>query len=214
MLFRSVGTVAAAAAANAVNATDITVFGAIWDKFATQNVTRWRDGVRLKYYGGNTTATTLTDLLASLDGNGQCNSWAEFLIATASIQGVAGTQRIEVTATGSQTFNGVANAFSGFAVKNTQLPTGPVPEVTLARSTSGLVGQGGILPSQYRFGRHYVVGFNNKYFDPSYGGTAGNLTETQWESLAVSYLMFTHNGVPYAALFTNANQITFVERPF
>ena len=93
------------------------------------------------------------------------------------------------------------------------LPTGPVPENTLARSTSGLVGQGGTLPSQYRFGRHYVVAFNNKYFDPSYGGNAGNVSEAQWESLGVAYLTFDRNGTPFAAPFTNVNQITFVVKP-
>lgn len=66
---------------------DRRVVDAVWERFATREVRRARDGRALEYYGRfNPAASWLRGLL--LSGGGQCTTWAHLMHATLGAQGI------------------------------------------------------------------------------------------------------------------------------
>ncbi len=189
-------------------------FDAIWSDFADLSVVNVR-GQRLGYYRGMTCGAELDvyDAPALVNRtNGQCGAWADLLAQCARTQGIDGAEFVTI-----QPYDpalptdcaGQTNA-SSFLVRNhafapgagtsgcddypyrfddpcsiyPKWPAGTV-EVTDA---PGIPGQDEPNPASW-FGGHYIVKFNMKYYDPSYGagpfeGTKDEANLT-WEQGAV-----------------------------
>jgi len=178
-----------------------------WSLFSgPANVTTW-DGVNLAYWGGgNATATTTADLLNNQ--NGQCGSWACFLIDCFRANGVTGVQKIYLTPIYSND-PGTADPDSRgtMLVKNWSFNgNGTAPSILAPFNylTSEIADQNGV-PGQNNtnppggFKNHFIVLYNSNYYDPSYGdGPFGS--QQDWENASIDgYLKVFRvlaNGVP------------------
>ena len=163
------------------------VVSAIWTEFDSPTVRRV-DGVQLKYWdGGAATATDTAGLLK--DANGQCGSWSEFLIDTIAAQGITGAQKILVLNSDQQVGQPLTY---GILVKNWQFngagsSPGTAPYVyvvgTDAVDLMGAAGQGNANPPG-RFYNHFIVKYNNQYYDPSYGN-GPYASQAAWENASL-----------------------------
>jgi len=156
----------------------------VWGHFSGRGVQR-KDGNSLYYYKSyrNVNCDTAS-LLFNKDG--QCGSWAMFLIACLGIQGIPTTDIKYVFARPSNangfivknwTFadpgsSGDANfpyinAVSGNVCLDTSYSWGTPNEVNY---TSGTAGQNNSKPASL-FGNHQMIKYNGTYYDASYGLT-------------------------------------------
>lgn len=189
--------------AQGVSGTEQNVLDAIWsNKILTKNIHRASDGRTLSYYGFldvngngiwnagvdtdfNSPGTcSITDAVGLIrEGNGQCHSWADFLLQTMRSQGITHVGGNAVSIQGLR----IKGLFNSFAVKNwaisgssprmiTSFAAGidglsamvPTPSASEAADAPGATGQGNSPNPPSRFGNHYIVRIGGVYYDPSY----------------------------------------------
>jgi len=165
----------------------------IWKEFTDLDVRR-ADGVRMKYWHNNdATATTTAELLADANANGQCGAWAEFFRDMLRAQGIAGAVKVELTpirANDPGTYDPADHGFQRglMLVKHWTFnatgtaPSNAAPYTHLLHEVQdgvGVAGQGNPNPPG-AFYNHFIVKYDDKYYDPSYGGGPFR-TKEQWE---------------------------------
>jgi hypothetical protein len=203
-LFETVADIGGRNAKGKATAND--VMAAIWGDFSgpTPGVKRKpmdghnvADGHELTYWNGGAATATNTGALLK-DGNGQCGSWAEFLRDCVLAEGVPGATKVTITSTYP---NGVGTgpatggwATGLFLVKDwTFAAAGTAPAAvapfthkrTEITDNAGVPGQGNANPPGGFF-NHFVVKYDGKYYDPSYGagafaGGTADAARADWE---------------------------------
>jgi hypothetical protein len=147
--------------------------------FKTLRLTRKRDGMGLTYWrpglawanGRRCVAFSVWLLLRGVHGRGQCGSWAELLVTTFRVHGVAAKKK-KILPRRDAPYNA-----GGFLVKNWRYVSPPATSPTAYTHTMyqdctdepGLPGQRNPNPPG-SFGNHFVAEIFGKYYDPSYGG--------------------------------------------
>ena len=176
--------------------TESDIVAGIWNDFAgpIPGVNTW-DGVPMSYWaGGVATATTTADL--AKDRNGQCGSWANLLMDTFLVHGIGGSQKIYLTPQYSNDANtedpGNDQGLGEFLIKNWSF-TDPGTAPTLfdpfthrnneISPQDGAGGQNNENPPE-SFRNHYIVSYDGKYFDPSYGNGPFT-TKEAWEDASI-----------------------------
>ena len=184
---------------------------AIWSNgFSGRDVHRV-NGTQLKYWdGGAADATNSAGLIR--DANGQCGAWAEFFMDTMSVQGITATQKMLVTSKYTDdpsmlmtdprtfyrmgsflvkdwTFNTAGTAPSDVAPFNYRFSTAPGVPTECTRGTAA-PGQGNDNPPG-GFYNHFIVKYNGRYYDPSYGerpfsGATDDDAHAAWEDASIS----------------------------
>ena len=113
------------------------------------------------------------------DANGQCGAWAELLKDVLAGQGIA-SSKITVYAASNPGVDGFLVKDWTFIGNGSSPGTAPyvwVLGVDAIDSPNGAPGQGNQNPPG-AFYNHFIVGYNGRFYDPSYGGT---FYATQWE---------------------------------
>lgn len=153
----------------------------IWEVFKTRSIKRVSDNEPLFYYNSFLTINTKTEqLIANRDG--QCGSWAKFLIDTISNQGIDHLKDYAIFTAKADGFLVKEWNFIGVGTSgDPDYPYFNIPDSPYTESksykwkfaevtyTKGTEGQG---PNSYPaslFGNHQIVYFDSKYYDPSYG---------------------------------------------
>lgn len=177
--------------ANGLSGSDAIITDAIWTEFANRNVRRV-DGTQLTYYQSYLTNVFETAGLLKF-GDGQCGSWAKFLLDIRKVQGIKDTS--------DNFFIFTAINGDGFIVNNwtfigsghsgrSDYPYLNLPTSLYIGSTSynwsyeevndasGIPGQGTANPASL-FGNHQMVFVNGQYYDPSYGTQHPDLAHIQ-----------------------------------
>jgi len=183
---------------------------AIWGEFTDCVVWRKDDPTTLTYWVGSAPAGNSATLLAN--ANGQCSCWAHFLLDSWKAQGISNAQVVLVTPN-------VPTA-TGFLVKEWTFSgsgssTSTAPFVYVVNrdvfDEIGIAGQGNRDPRS-DFVLHYVVRYQNEYYDPSYGlplGSHGYASRLGWENSSLDgfWRWGTYEGLP-ARLVKKKDQST------
>jgi hypothetical protein len=172
------------------------IVSGIWGDFQgpMPGVKSW-DGVPMSYWAGGIAVANDTPRLVA-DRNGQCGSWASLLRDTFLTHGLLGVQKYTIISAYDNlvpptqynplnlstllikdwSFVGAGSAPS-FLYPFTHLPS------EYSDSTGGKPGQNNQNPPG-KFRNHFVVFFDNNYYDPSYG-TGPFSTQTDWENASL-----------------------------
>jgi len=195
----------------------------IWKEFTDLDVRRV-DGVGMKYWHNNdATATTTAELLADANANGQCGAWAEFFRDMLRAQGIAGAVKVELTPIRTNDAGVLAPDQRGvMLVKHWTFnatgtaPPNAAPYTHLFHEVYdgvGVAGQGNPNPPP-AFYNHFIVKYDNKYYDPSYGGGPFR-TREQWEDRSLdgfSIVVGPYPGTKVAKRNTRGLETLFIER--
>ncbi len=172
------------------------VVSMIWNEFSDRNVRR-RDGTRLTYWknGNQCVATDTKSLLRDTDG--QCGSWAEFLIDVISGQGIPNASKVMVL---NKDLTPATPGY-GLLVKEWLFRGPPAPQFASPNpdypyflplevlERPGVPGQGNPNPPS-AFVNHFIVRWGNQYYDPSYGGPVYP-SQAAWENASLAGFVFT-----------------------
>lgn len=155
----------------------------IWSEFTDRNVQR-TDGTQLKYWDGGAANATNTSMLLH-DGNGQCGSWAEFLIDSLKVQGISSAKKIlivEATDPMNRLFLVKTWQYNGTGMSPGTAPYSYVMDVDVV-DQPGVPGQGNPDPPG-AFYNHFIVQYGSQFYDPSYGN--GPFTsQAAWENASL-----------------------------
>ena len=197
-----VGCRAAQGAIGIVGANDDRVLDAVWAEIQTLSIRRASDNVMLTYYGfydvntngawdpGTDVNRNTPDLCIVTDaanlisaGNGQCRSWADFMLQALRAQGLAtvngGPVALQAVV--------IKSPYVAFAVQNWATtgssprtvisldagvdgatPAVPNPSSDEAADSLGAAGQGNSPNPPSNFYNHWIVRRGQTYYDPSY----------------------------------------------
>ncbi len=169
----------------------------VFNAFRTRKLTRKRDGVGLTYWrpglawadSTRCVAVSCWLLLNGRHGRGQCGSWAELLVTTYGVHGVAAKKQVVLPRTEAPFFGG------GIAVKRWRYITPPATSKTAYTHNLGgdCVDEPGV-PGQRNpnppgaFMLHFIAKVAGQYYDPSYG--AGPFPdELSWQRASIDGLV-------------------------
>lgn len=155
------------------------------------------DGVQMRYWNPKVGAyDAMEGMLADPIGDGTCTAWADFFKAVLEAQGVSGATRVYVTSKyrcdAGYTVDGLTErggmlikywtfSYTGLAPERCRPFTHRLSDVT---DKNGAPGQGNEDPPGI-FTNHYIILYNSKYYDPSYGN--GPFTsQAEWENFSVA----------------------------
>ena len=167
---------------------EATTVSGIWSDFTDRKVINI-EGEQLAYWENDTARAATTDTLL-MDANGQCGSWAEFLIDCFKVHKIDSDkyeiQSIYFPPYGKMlvkkwTFDAKGNA-PDYLKPFTHL------EKEVQDDSTGVPAQGNDNPLSI-FVNHYVVKYNKQFYDPSYGGSLYN-TEEEWEDASLDGFEF------------------------
>jgi hypothetical protein len=186
---------------------ETSVVAAIWDNFKDRTVKRvavsadWQisEGTQMVYWGPQSlglaeenAASTTSFLLAYADG--KCKAWTNLLEDVLAAQGIGANQKTIVP----KPVSFAIGAMDGILIKNytfsaadaEQIPNyGPVYLAGFGtHSAAGIAGQGNPDPPS-RFVNHEIVIYNDKIYDPSYGGNPYN-DLLNWEAASLAAVTF------------------------
>jgi hypothetical protein len=193
-----------------------------WSLFTGKAVKTWDDQPLVYWGGGAATATDTAGLLAQR--NGQCGSWAEFLIDCIRANGIGAPQKVYLTPIyGNDPGTFDPDPRGTMLVKIWSFQTGTAPPA-LAPFThqlgefsdaAGVPGQNNPDPPG-AFKNHFVVAYDSKYYDPSYGN--GPFTsQANWENASIDgyFKVFSYGGtdLPAAKQNTTGLEMQFVPLP-
>jgi hypothetical protein len=165
-----------------------------------KGIIRLRDNTRLSYYKqGSKTKSGQKDprvwstegILSKSDGTGRCGGWADVLLHTHAIHGVAVAKEVNIYPA-TPKVNGRSVIFlvrkCDFTGPGVRTNPGPFPYVapTTCTKVDGLAGQGKTNP-QFLFGDHVLTRYNGVFYDPSYGVTMPEDTRA-YEKAAIAGL--------------------------
>ena len=175
-----------------------------WGQFSgPANVKTW-DGRSLCYYqAGTPWATNTVDGQQNIevsqllrDGNGQCNSWREFLESAWGVNGV--DSQMATVSSPNQYFlvkNWTANTPTSVATAPYVYSLSLTPYANGSSWTTafgctgdlindnGISGQNSATPAEKLFGRHFIQKYNGIYYDPSYGVTYSSTADFQTKAV-------------------------------
>ena len=170
-------------------------FTEIWNEFTDRDVKRI-DAVQMKYWDTLTAPQTLPGMLADSSGDGTCRAWAPLLIKTCEALGVGGSSLVQVESLDrcdpGYSLPGNSTGKGAFLVKNYTFNAGSAPsscapythlwpaEIT---GQTGVAAQGNSDPRSGFF-NHYIVKYDGKYYDPSYG-TGSFADQAAWENASL-----------------------------
>ena len=178
-----IGTKYAPATPALTPAGEVTVADAIYGHFQGKQVDR-ADGTRLTFWGGNTVATgaaagDTAGLIQNL--HGACDAWSNFLIDVWKDQGITGAIAREVQSTTA------GEGMMTWAWKTVRPPSASGPynylllvDVIMTQNSE----QGSVMDSPHIWLTHFMVQFNGKCYDPSYGTVQGGYLA--WENQVFS----------------------------
>ena len=173
-------------------------FTEIWNEFTDRNVKRI-DAVQMKYWdpASSTLGSTVAAMLADTNANGNCDAWAQLLKGTCDAIGVGGTSRIEI-----ESLDRCDTGYSlppdttgrgGLLVKDWTFNAGSAPsscapythlwQTAELTDETGAAAQGNANPHS-EFVNHFIVKYDGKYYDPSYG-TGSFANQAAWENASL-----------------------------
>ena len=168
----------------------------IWNEFTDRDVKRI-DAVQMKYWDTLTAPQTLPGMLADSSGDGTCRAWAPLLIKTCEALWVGGSSVVQVesldrcdpgyTLPNGPTGRGIL-LVKDYTFNVGSAPSSCAPYTHLWNGVEmtdedGVAAQGNPKPHSVFF-NHYIVKYDGKYYDPSYG-TGSFADQAAWENASL-----------------------------
>ena len=171
-------------------------FTEIWNEFTDRDVKRI-DAVQMKYWDTLMAPQTLPGMLADSSGDGTCLAWAPLLIKTCEALGVGGSSLVQVESLDRcdpgysvppDTTGKVAFLVKDYTFNVGSAPSSCAPYTHLWNATEmtdedGVAAQGNPKPHSVFF-NHFIVKYDGKYYDPSYG-TGSFADQAAWENASL-----------------------------
>lgn len=171
------------------------VVDAIYEEFKDRNVQRVKpsagtlDGNAMKYWGDRYMVNGFSTLYLLGSGDGKCGAWSRMFVDILRTQGIesnltgfyapsppVGGIMNDLSAAG---YSGAFSVESVIFVKNWTLGSNPFAP----KDDNGIAAQNNDNP-QAVFTDHFVVKYNEKFYDPSYGSNVF-ATQLEWEDAAL-----------------------------